>query len=84
MIHFAAQGGSIEMLNLLKNKKSDTLAKNSRNETALHIAVLFRNYKFVEEFKKVALINPILCFRVYRVQYKPQLRKTCQNEANFE
>jgi hypothetical protein len=23
MIHFAAQGGSIEMLNLLKNKKSD-------------------------------------------------------------
>ena len=45
------------MLELLNEKKANMLAKNSRNETALHIAVLFRNYKFVEKFQKLAKID---------------------------
>jgi len=57
MMHFAAQSGSTEIFESLKEHKLNLLAKNSRNETALHLAVFFRNYNFVEILQKEAKID---------------------------
>lgn len=62
-IHFVAQVGNVEILNLFQNQgnhspesdqnRANLLAKNSRNENALHIAVLFRKDKIFEILLKI-------------------------------
>lgn len=78
-IHFAAQIGDIRMLDLIKDI-TNLNAKNSNNENAFHLAVLFRKHDFLRKLKEIlGEIN----LAVFTSEHMNVLH-LCARESNIE